>query len=146
MRIVGEWFACADGVVRPVLEGYAADFNGTECHERFLVDTGADITVLTAPFFQRLRLPSRLPQTGATLTGVGGGFQCVLVQTTLTLYAEDKSPARIQGEFAAFTDPAAADMSILGRDILDHFHLIVSRPWNEVVLLALNHHYQIQSP
>jgi hypothetical protein len=70
----------------------------------------------------------------------------VLVRTTLTLYPDDGSPARIQGEFAAFTDPAAADMSILGRAVLDHFDLIVSRRRNEVVLLATNHGYQIQTP
>jgi hypothetical protein len=70
----------------------------------------------------------------------------VLVRTTLTLYAEDGSPARFQGNFAAFPDPAAADMRILGRDVLDHFDVIVSRRRNEVVLLATNHAYQIQPP
>jgi hypothetical protein len=144
MRIVGEWFACADGELRPVVEGYAADITGAERQERFLVDTGADATVFTAGFFQRLGLPFRLPQAGVGLTGVGGGQACLLVQTTLTLYADDGSPARIQGEFAAWTDPAAADMSILGRDVLNHFHLIVSRVANEVLLLALNHHYRVE--
>ena len=47
---------------------------------------------------------------------------------------------------AAFTDPAAADLSILGRDVLDHFDVIVSRRRNEVLLLATNHRYQIQPP
>jgi hypothetical protein len=67
-----------------------------------------------------------------------------VIRTTPTLYADDGSPARIQGDFAAFTDPAATDMSILGRDILDHFDLIVSRRCNEVLLLALNHNYSIE--
>jgi hypothetical protein len=80
------------------------------------------------------------------LAGVGGGQASVLVRTTLTLYADDGSPARIQGEFAAFTDPAAADLSILGRDVLDHFDLVVSRRRNEVLLLVTNHWYQIPPP
>jgi hypothetical protein len=146
MRIVGEWFVCADGVPRPVLKGYVVDVAGTEHEERLLVDTGADATVLTAGFLQRLGLPSRLPQTGARLAGVGGGQASVLVRTTLTLYADDGSPARIQGEFAAFTDPAAADMSILGRDVLDHFDVIISRRNDAVLLLATNHRYRIQPP
>ncbi|HKI33658.1 MAG TPA: hypothetical protein VKA46_17520 [Gemmataceae bacterium] len=70
----------------------------------------------------------------------------MLVRTTLTLAADDGSPARIQGDFAAFTDPAATDMSILGRDVLDHFDLIVSRRRNEVMLPAMNHRYQVEPP
>jgi hypothetical protein len=77
---------------------------------------------------------------------VGGAQGAVMVRTTLSLYAEDGSPARIQGEFAGFTDPAAADMSILGRDVLDHFDLIISRRRQEVVLLATNHRYQVEAP
>jgi hypothetical protein len=146
MRIVGKWFVCTDGVLRPVLEAYAADAAGTEHEERFLVDSGADATVLTASFVQRLGLPARLPHLGTGLTGVGGGQASVLVRTTLTLYADNGSPARTQGEFAAFTDPAAADMSILGRDVLDHFDLIASRRRNEVLLLATNHAYQVEPP
>jgi hypothetical protein len=146
MRIVGEWFACPDGVIRPVIEGYAADVTGSDCQERFLVDSGADAFVFAAGFVQRLGLPYGAAPQGVGLAGVGGAQAYVLVRTTLTLYADDGSPARIQGEFAAFTDPAAADMSILGRDVLDHFDLIISRRRNEVVLLATNHRYQIQPP
>jgi hypothetical protein len=89
MRIVGEWFVCTDGVVRPVVKGYAADIAGAEHEERFLVDSGADATVLTAGFYQTLGLPSRSPQMGVGLAGVGGGQASVLVRTTLTLYADD---------------------------------------------------------
>jgi hypothetical protein len=44
--------------------------------------------------------------------------------------------ARVQGQFAAFTDPAASDLSVLGRDVLDHFDLIVSKRRNDVLILA----------
>jgi hypothetical protein len=70
----------------------------------------------------------------------------MLVRSTLTLYATDGSPARIQGDFEAFADAATADMSILGRDVLDHFDLVFSRRHNDVLLLATNHAYQVQSP
>jgi hypothetical protein len=146
MRIVGEWFVCPDGALRPVCKGYAADAAGIEHEERFLVDSGADATVFTAGFVQRLGLPSQAFPAGVGLSGLGGAQASVLVRTTLTLYADDGSPARIQGAIAAFTDPAAADMSILGRDVLNHIDLILSRRRNEVLLLAANHGYQIQPP
>jgi hypothetical protein len=144
MRIVGEWFLCTDGETRPVVKAYTADAGGAEVERRFLIDTGADWTVLTAELLAMLGLPSAPPPAGIALTGVGSRPAFVVVRTTLTLYADDQSPARLQGEFAAFTDPAAADMSILGRNILDHFDLVLSRRRNEVLLLAANHQYRVE--
>ena len=144
MRIVGNWWLCTDGEIRPVVKGRVADATGSEREERFLVDTGADRTVFTAGLFGSLGIPPSAASGATALSGVGSRPGFVLVRTTLTLYAEDGSPARIHAEFAAFTDPAAADMSILGRDVLDHFHLIVSRRRNEVLLLVMNHQYRIE--
>jgi hypothetical protein len=146
MRIVGEWYVCTDGVSRPVVTVYATDAAGAEVEARFLIDTGADSTVLTADLLAVLGLPTSAPPAGFVLTGVGSSPAFVVVQTTLTLYADDRSPARFQGDFAAFTDPASADMSILGRSILDTFDLIVSRRRNEVLLLAVNHQYRVEHP
>jgi hypothetical protein len=144
MRIAGEWFVCTDAVTRPTVEGSVADAAGHQWQDRFLVDTGADRTVFTAALLASLGLPPSAPPGGLTFGGVGGKTGFVLVRTALTLYAEDGSPARIQGDFAAFIDPAAADMSILGRDILDHFDLIASRRRKEVILLAMNDQYRVE--
>src|SRR5262249_3304056 len=57
----------------------------------------------------------------------------------LRFTATDGQVGTVRGSFAVFTDPAAADMSILGRDVINIFDLIVSRPRNEVLLLAPNH-------
>jgi hypothetical protein len=146
MRIVGEWFLCPDGMVRPTLEGRADDVTGSDCEERFLVDPGADATVFAAGFAQRLGLPQAAHPAGVGLAGVGGRQAYVLIRTTLTFRAEDGSPARFQASFASFTDLAAADMSILGRDVLDHFDLIMSRRRDEVLLLATIHRYQVEPP
>jgi hypothetical protein len=144
MRIVGEWFLCPDGETRPVVKAYIVDAVGGEVEARFLVDTGADRTVFTAGLLAVLGLPSSAPPAGLALAGVGSRPAFVVVHTTLILYADDRSPARFQGRFAAFTDPAVADMSILGREVLDHFDLIVSRRRNEVLLLATNHQYRVE--
>ena len=144
MRIEGEWLLCTDGETRPVVKGHIVDAAGDEVEARFLVDTGADRTVFTADLLRLLGLPSSGPPAGFALAGVGSKPAFVVVRTTLTLYADDGSPARIQGDFAAFTDPAVADMSILGRNVLDHFDLLISRRRNEVLLLAMNHQYRVE--
>ena len=43
-----------------------------------------------------------------------------------------------------FTDSTATDRSILGRDVLNHFDVILSRRQNEVLLLAPNHSYRVE--
>jgi hypothetical protein len=144
MRIVGEWFLCTDGETRPVVRGYVTDVAGAQVEAPFLIDTGADQTVFTAGLLAVLGLPSSAPPANFALAGVGSRPAFVVVQTTLTLYADDRSPARFQGGFAAFTDPADADMCLLGREILDHFDLIVSRRRNEVLLLTVNHQYRVE--
>jgi hypothetical protein len=63
------------------------------------------------------------------------------VRTELT--AADGSVARITGEFATFTDPSATELSILGRDVLNVFQVIVSWLKNKVILLATNHDYRV---
>jgi hypothetical protein len=49
-----------------------------------------------------------------------------------------------KGRFAAFTDPKALDMSVLGRDITNLFAVIVDRPQDLVCLLGQRQHYRIQ--
>jgi hypothetical protein len=47
--------------------------------------------------------------------------------------------------YASLTDPLAIGMSVLGRDVLNFFDVILSRQRNEVLLLAPNHRYQVVS-
>jgi hypothetical protein len=57
---------------------------------------------------------------------------------------DDGGTAVVRGEYAGFTDLAATDLSILGRDVLDLFHLMVSRPTNVILLLAGNHRIRVE--
>jgi hypothetical protein len=50
---------------------------------------------------------------------------------------------RVLGEFAGFTDPSASDQSILGRDVLNNFDVIISKPREEVLLLSPRHRYDV---
>lgn len=58
----------------------------------------------------------------------------------------DGGPAVVREQFAAFTDPQVTDLSVMGRDVLNNFDVIVSRPRNEVLLLAPRHCYQVVPP
>ena len=58
---------------------------------------------------------------------------------------EPLAAKELRGEFAGFTDPTATDLSILGRDVLDHFDVLISRRRNEILLLAPRHRYRIES-
>jgi hypothetical protein len=77
------------------------------------------------------------------LKGIGGNNAFVVVHAILEFTRDDGGPARVRGQVAAFTDPLATDFNILGRDILDNFDVILSRPRNAVLLLAPHHQYSI---
>ena len=144
MRIVGEWRACEDGATRPALTGKVRADDGTHHPEVFLVDSCADRTVFSANLLSRIELPRTPPPESVSLQGISGTCDFVLVTTVLELTRDDGGPAHVRGEFAAFIDPTATDLSILGRDVLNHFDVILSRRRNEVLLLAPNHQYRVE--
>lgn len=143
MRIVGEWLLCDDAVTRPVARARVAASDGTFWSDRFLIDSGADRTVFSAALLRKLRLPANQPPPGLALVGISGTSAYVVVRTVMEFNRDDGGPARVRGEFAAFTDPLATDLSVLGRDVLDNFDLILSRRRNEILLLGPNHQYQV---
>ena len=143
MLVKGEWVACADGVTRPVVRLWVRGADGMLHQDTFLVDTGADRTVISTAYFHRLQLPAHLPPTGLALTGISGTGTFLVAHATLEFSSDDGNPIRFHGDFAVFTDPQASETSILGRDVLDHLDLIVSRRRNEVLLLAPNHQYSV---
>ncbi|MFN8633337.1 MAG: retropepsin-like aspartic protease [Chloroflexota bacterium] len=109
----------------------------------FLVDTGADSTVLSARILEALgleRLRSLLP-----IVGIGGATGTVDVEVTIWLTRDGPDQVAFNGRFAAVTDPDALDMSVLGRDILRWFALVVDQPGNTVCLVNQRHSYQITS-
>jgi hypothetical protein len=141
MRINGEWFLCDDGAIRPILRGEIEAGDGSWVETSFLVDPGADRTVFSADILRRLGLQP-LPSPHQ-LGGVGGLVPSVCVDTRIAFPHEDGGTAVFRGQFAAFTDPAALDMSALGRDLTSLFAVIIDRPGNTVCLVGQNHYYTI---
>jgi hypothetical protein len=146
MRIVGEWLSCDDGITRPVVIAEVFGNDGKSHHERFLIDTGADRTAFSAGLLEKLYFVTNPAHPGYGLQGIGGSSAFVVVTTIMELTCDDGTPARVRGEFAAFTDPAVTDLSILGRDVLDNFDVLASRRRHEVLLLAGHHQYQVTKP
>lgn len=143
MLIAGEWKLRDDGVMRPIVRARVLGSNGSLVSEDFLIDSGADRTVLSATLLARLPLLARSAQPDFTLSGIGGTTTFVSVTTVMEFVRDDGALARVRGEFAGFTDPTATDLSILGRDVLDHFDVIISRQRGAIWLLAPRHQYRI---
>jgi hypothetical protein len=143
MLVRGEWQLRDDGVIRPIVRARVGG-DSPPVPENFLLDSGTDRTVLIAVLVTRLRLSARSAPPGFTLSGIGGTSAFVLVTTVVGFLRDDGEPVRVRSEFASFTDPTATDLSILGRDVLDHFDLVLSRRRNEILLLAPTHQYRIE--
>lgn len=143
MIIAGEWLLCLDGVTRPMVRAAVQAADGGLHDFLFLIDSGADRSVFTASVLQHLNLLAVPQPPDYRLEGVGGSSAFILVRTVIELTCGDGRPARIRGEYAGFVDPAAADFSILGRDVLDNFDVIQSRRRQQILLLAGDHQYQV---
>lgn len=144
MRIEGRWHLFKDGIFRPVIDAAVKTPMGTWEAVTFLLDAGADRTVLDASFLSLLA-PLAVPATQTPeLGGVGGRVECRFVRTAIAFVRDDGKQVTVQGHFGVFVDPASSDVSILGRDVTNNFDVIYSHPKREVLLLAPPHSYEIQ--
>jgi hypothetical protein len=142
MRIDGQWLMGDDGVVRPVISGDIRTADGSWEQCEFLVDIGADRTVLSAATLAKLGLqPLAMPEG---LSGVGGMVATVIVETELHLMREDGGHVVFRGQYAAVTELEALDISVLGRDITRLFAVIVDWPHDVVCLVGQRHRYSIE--
>jgi hypothetical protein len=143
MRIDGDWQICEDGTVRPIFRGVVQGKDGNAVDVLFLADTGADHTTLCADDLESLSLAGVPHHFG--LEGLGGRVASVVVNTEIRLRDTSDVVVTFKGQFYALSDVGALDMSVLGRDISNHFALIVDRPQDVVCLIGQGHKYQITS-
>jgi len=142
MRIDGVWYAGDDGIRRPVIRGEILTSSGGWIKAPFLVATGADLTVLSAAILADVQLQPLAPQD--RLGGVGGIADSVAVETQIRFSRETGGKVTFRGQYAAVTEVEALDISVLGRDIMGLFSVIVDQPNNVVCLLGQRHHYRIE--
>jgi hypothetical protein len=111
MRIDGRWHRFTDGFERPVIDAQLI------------------------PPLSAFLMPQSLP--GAV--GVGGTAPIALLNAVLVFSTADGRQAGFRGPIQALAAPAAVDFSVLGRDIIDRFELVYSRPRGLIALVALPH-------
>ena len=143
MVVLGEWRVEQDGISRPLVEVGVLIQGCAPLQERFLVDTGADNTIFSATLLESLGVPLENAAVGSLLQGIGGECGSIIVEATLSLFSVEKVELTIRGNFAAVVGQSTLDVSILGRDVLSNFDVIVSRRRNEVLILTGNHAYSV---
>jgi predicted aspartyl protease len=133
---------CDDGVQGPVLPAKILPRSGEPVPCTFLVDTGADHTVIPAELLRDLGLPS-VPST-RQIGGVGGVVESVLIHPQVMFLKDNGDWLTVAIQCFAFTIDNAVDMPILGRDVTNLFALIVDHASDVVCLVRDRHRYVIQ--
>jgi len=142
MRVNGQWTCGTDGIYRPRIPGSVRLASGGWESVNFLLDTGADRTVLHAGLLERLGFQD-ISSSAMAVTGVGGRVATVEVQTTLSFLRDDNESILIHGLYAVFIDEESSDVSVLGRDLTNNFTIICDYPGQTVCLLHPPHSYRI---
>ena len=137
MQLHGEWFECDDHVIRPTIRADVRLAGSPAYDVRFLVDTAADCTVLSADLVPGLAQLGP-PPPGITLSGIGGSATFGMASCTLAFRRPGAVPVTVTGRFAVFTEPGVIDMCVLGRDVTNHFDLLVSWRDDTVLLVGGN--------
>jgi predicted aspartyl protease len=142
MRFDGEWHLCDDGILRPIIRSEVLADDGSWRAVEFLIDTGADRTVFSKNVLDALCLDTI--ESNGCIGGVGGIVDSIVVETQIRFTREDAGKVVFRGKYAACTEQETLDMSVLGRDILEMFAVIIDRPGNIICLLGKQHRYKIE--
>ena len=139
MRVDGTWLFCDDGVTR-LFWAEVLGSHGNWIEIPLLADCGADRTVLSRAAFAGLGLA---PVKGDdSISGIGGIAESVVFHTRIRIPRRDGVALSFKGQFSAVLDSTAIDMSLLGRDVTNHFALIVDHPSSTVCLLSRGESYR----
>jgi len=143
MRVDGRWHRFQDAALRPVIDAAVLSPSGVWQNITLLLDCGADRTVFDASLLSLLSplASSQILELG----GVGGNVDSQVIQTQLAFVRDDGNRVTVQGQFSVFIDIASSDVSVLGRDITNNFHVIYSYPGRQVIMLTQPHAYRIES-
>ena len=136
MRIEGRWLAGADGIERPVFDGFVVTRGGVQLAISLLIDTGADLTVLAPAVAEQLVSSAQPTPTAAVVGGVGGTQELYELDVDLLLPTITGQRARIRGPLPILLNPGSLELSVIGRNLLDQFTLIYSRPRDVLQLLT----------
>jgi Retroviral aspartyl protease len=142
MIIQGEWALCEDGFIRPLVRAYVFDAQENPIPVSFILDTGADRTLILAETYARLSLPP--VGSRDQLSGLGGIQPSVQIDARIGFRTDNDHWLIYRSQYRCLTTPAALDLPLLGRDLLDIFTVIVDRPGDRVCMLTEDHPYKIE--
>lgn len=140
MQARGEWRETAKTVPRPYLHAHIEAHDGSWVDCTFLLDSGADDTVLTADVGRQLGLP--LSPATKQLGGIGGAVETREVATRLRITGEAGERFQPVGVFAVFVDDTLGEC-ILGYNVLMHFAVILDKPADAVRLIRAPSRYTV---
>jgi len=146
MRVNGQWALCDDGAIRPIVPGFVQAADGQLIEVPFLLDAGADRTVFSAQFLNRLQVLAVSRPERILLSGVGGQASSITVETVIGFKRDGGQVITVRGPFGVFLEYESADLSVLGRDVTNNFSVIYDYPHQTVALLAPPHSYEIKHP
>jgi len=110
----------------------------------FLIDTGADCSMLTAELAGATGLELVPVAPEISLTGLGGVVSYSRADCTLRFTTTEGEPVAVPSRYAVGA-PGVADSPILGYDLLRHFDLILSRNQGPILLLIDEDGYALTS-
>jgi hypothetical protein len=126
-----------ESVRRPVVDAVFSfdDYPGIYLQQTLLIDTGSARTII-APRgtieLQRLGISSSVLPTGGQASGIGGATLTRVARGAIRLETVE---IRFDITVMEMTTPPNFMPSILGRDILDQFVLVINRQAREIWLL-----------
>ena len=97
MLVAGVWHQCDDGIIRPVIQAEILAHYNSWWKAPFLLDTGADRTVLSADILTALRLPPI--KTDNRIGGVGGVAPAVTIETQIRLSHDEDVSVLGRGQY-----------------------------------------------
>lgn len=132
------------GAYRPFITAYILTPGGEWVKCSFLVDTGADETFLHHRSLKLLGLETKGLEVKDDVSGVGGyGIPYFEFDTEIRLVSPTESWI-FAGKVNVFLDHHAADVPILGRDVLDKFAAIFDRAREDVIMIGKPDGYEIR--
>jgi hypothetical protein len=143
MRINGYWARTTSGHTLPMFTIGVLRADGRWEDIRFFLDTGAERTVLCFDDFDLLGIEGT-PADDLEFEGIGGRTPGRTLNTKFQFARTDGQTVVMNGPFAALSEPAASDLSILGRDILYNFALVMDRQSGVLCLLHGAGEYQLR--
>lgn len=108
----------------------------------FLVDTGADRTVLGSAFASILLPHER--KSAESFVSAGGTLSHFVADARIMLVDVDGRAVSFNVPCVVLSDAEQANTHLLGRDVLDYFAVICDRERDVVTLLRPPHTYSIQ--